>query len=79
MQIFYSSLLFFALALNFIKLENIPLWLIIITPLLITMAIPISYFLYIKDKTILNGVKNSNLPLYNAYSNGEVLSFKSFE
>ncbi len=53
------------LFLNFIKLENIPLWLIIITPLLITMAIPISYFLYIKDKTILNGVKNSNLPLYN--------------
>ena len=53
------------LFLNFIKLENIPLWLIIITPLLITIAIPISYFLYIKDKTILNGVKNSNLPLYN--------------
>ena len=53
------------LFLNFIKLENIPLWLIIITPLLITIAIPISYFLYVKDKTILNGVKNSNLPLYN--------------
>ncbi len=53
------------LFLNFVKLENIPLWLIIITPLLITLAIPISYFLYIKDKTILNGVKNSNLPLYN--------------
>ena len=53
------------LFLNFIELENIPLWLIIITPLLITIAIPISYFLYIKDKTILNGVKNSNLPLYN--------------
>jgi len=53
------------LFLNFVKLENIPLWLIIITPLLITTAIPISYYLYIKDQTILNGVKNSNLPLYN--------------
>ena len=53
------------LFLNFVKLENIPLWLIIITPLLITTAIPISYYLYIKDKIILNGVKNSNLPLYN--------------
>ena len=53
------------LFLNFVKLENIPLWLIIATPLLIVIAIPISYYLYVKDKTILNGVKNSNLPLYN--------------
>tara|TARA_E500000178_G_scaffold352497_1_gene416063 strand:+ start:565 stop:2469 length:1905 start_codon:yes stop_codon:yes gene_type:complete len=53
------------LFLNFIKLENIPLWLIIITPLVITVAIPLSYYLYIKDKTILDGVKNSNLPFYN--------------
>ena len=53
------------LFLNFVKLENIPIWLIIITPVLITAAIPLSYYLYIKDKTILDGIKNSNLPLYN--------------
>ena len=53
------------LFLDFVKLENIPIWLIIITPIIITLAIPLSYFLYIKDKTILDGVKNSNLPLYN--------------
>ena len=53
------------LFLDFIKLENIPLWLITITPIIITLAIPLSYFLYIKDKTILEGVKNSNVPLYN--------------
>ena len=53
------------LFLDFVKLENIPIWLIIITPIIITLAIPLSYFLYIKDKTILEGVKNSNLPLYN--------------
>ena len=53
------------LFLNYIKLENIPLWLILITPIIITIAIPISYYLFIKDKTILNGVKNSNIPLYN--------------
>ena len=52
------------LFLNFVKLENIPIWLILITPTIITLAIPLSYFLYIKDKTILDGVKNSNLPLY---------------
>ena len=53
------------LFLDFVNLENIPLWLIIITPTIITLAIPLTYFLYIKDKTILDGVKNSNLPLYN--------------
>ncbi len=53
------------LFLNFVKLENIPIWLIIITPVLITAAIPLSYYLYLKDKTILDGIKNSNLPLYN--------------
>ncbi len=53
------------LFLNFIKLENIPLWLILITPVVITIAIPVSYYIYIKDKTILEGAKNSNLPLYN--------------
>ena len=53
------------LFLDFVKLENIPLWLIIMTPITIILAIPLSYFLYIKDRTILNGIKNSNLPLYN--------------
>ena len=53
------------LFLNFVKLENIPLWLIIITPVVITVAIPLSYYLYIKEQTILDGVKNSNLPFYN--------------
>ncbi len=53
------------LFLNFVKLENIPLWLMIITPIIVTSAIPLSYYLYVKDKTILDGVKNSNLPLHN--------------
>ena len=53
------------LFLNFIKLENIPIWLIIVTPALITIAIPLSYYLYIKDKSILDGIKKSNIPLYN--------------
>ncbi len=53
------------LFLDFVKLENIPVWLIIVTPTIITLAIPLSYFLYIKDKTILDGIKKSNLPLYN--------------
>ncbi len=57
------------LFLDFVRLENIPLWLILITPILIILAIPFSYYLYIKDKTILDGVKRSNLPLYNLLLN----------
>ncbi len=51
--------------LDYLKLENIPLWIILITPILVTVAIPISYYIFVKDKTILEGVKKSNLPLYN--------------
>ena len=53
------------LFLDYVKLENIPFWLIIITPVVIIIAIPLSYYLYVKDKKILDGVKNSNLPFYN--------------
>ncbi len=53
------------LFLEFVKLENIPIWLILITPIVIIIAIPLSYYIYIKNKTILEGVKHSNLPLYN--------------
>ena len=35
------------------------------TPVIVTIAIPFSYYIFIKDKTILEGIKNSNLPLYN--------------
>ena len=53
------------LFLDYVKLENIPIWLIIITPVLIIIAIPLAYYLYVKDKKILDGVKSSNLPFYN--------------
>ena len=53
------------LFLDYVKLENIPFWLIIITPVVVIIAIPLSYYLYVKDKKILDGVKNSNLPFYN--------------
>ena len=41
------------------------MWLISITPVVIIIAIPLSYYLYIKNIAILDGVTNSNLPLYN--------------
>ena len=48
-----------------IKHLYLPLWLLIITPILVTLAIPVSYYLYIKKINILQGVKKVNEPLYN--------------
>ncbi len=59
---YWGDTIFF---LNYIKLENIPIWVIVITPVLVIISIPISYILFIKDKSILDGIKKSNEPLYN--------------
>ena len=44
---------------------HLPLWLLFVTPILVILAIPLSYYLYIKDGSILSGLKKSNGPLYN--------------
>ena len=59
---FWKSSIFF---LNEIKHAHIPLWMLLITPSLVISAIPISYYLFIKDKKIIDGFKNTNIPLYN--------------
>ena len=43
----------------------IPLWLIVITPFLVCSAIPLSYYLYIKNEKILNNIKIRNISIYN--------------
>ena len=43
----------------------IPTWLLYITPILVIFAIPLSYYLYIKDNKILDKIKNKNKFLYN--------------
>ena len=48
-----------------IKHDAIPLWFLLITPILVTISIPISYYLYISSPKILEDFKNTNLPLYN--------------
>jgi NADH-quinone oxidoreductase subunit L len=42
-----------------------PLWVILITPILVILSIPISYYLFIKDKDFTKEITNSNKPLYN--------------
>jgi len=41
-----------------------PLWFIILTPVLVTLSIPLSYYLFLKDKKILESFVNTNRPLY---------------
>ncbi|MDA7606789.1 NADH-quinone oxidoreductase subunit L [Pelagibacteraceae bacterium] len=43
---------------------HLPLWLIFLTPTLVIIAIPLSYYLYIKNTEILSGVRKLNEPLY---------------
>ena len=61
---FWQGSIFF---LNEIKHEAIPLWFLIITPVLVTISIPISFYLYILSPKMLEDFKNTNLPLYNFY------------
>ena len=44
--------------------EHIPLWLLIITPILVITAIPISYYYFIKNTKIIDSFKNTNTELY---------------
>ena len=44
---------------------HLPLWLLFSTPILVVGAIPLSYYLYIKNTDILSEVRKLNEPLYN--------------
>ena len=59
---FWHGSIFF---LNEIKHEAIPLWFLIITPILVLISIPISFYLFILNPKILEDFKNTNKPLYN--------------
>jgi len=60
-QDFWKESIFF---LNEITHDHVPLWLLIVTPILVISAIPISYYFFIKDTKILSDFKNTNKPLY---------------
>ena len=60
-NLWQSSILF----LNPIILNHPPIWLIITTPLLVTISIPISYYLFIYNEKILKNFIIKNQALYN--------------
>jgi len=59
---FWQSSIFF---LNETKHDHIPLWLLLTTPILVVLAIPISFYYFIKNTKILEDFKFKSLPLYN--------------
>ena len=59
---FWQSSIFF---LEEIKHDPIPLWFLMLTPVLVVISIPISYYYFISNTKILEEFKNTNLPLYN--------------
>ena len=59
---FWKDSIFFA---EEIKHLHLPLWLLLVTPILVIIAIPLSYYLYVKDTSILHNLKKFNEPLHN--------------
>jgi NADH-quinone oxidoreductase subunit L len=50
--------------LNPLSTEHPPLWIILITPILVILSIPISYYLFVKNKEIPNQLAETNKPIY---------------
>ncbi len=51
--------------LNPLSNEHPPMWFLLITPSLVILSIPLSYYLFIKNKNFLNSIIDLNKPLYN--------------
>ena len=60
-QFWKNSILF----LKATHLNHPPLWVVILTPVIVTIMIPVSYYLFLKDKNILKKLILKNEALYN--------------
>ncbi len=58
---FWQSSVFF---LDEIKHDYIPLWFLLLTPFIVIIAIPLSYYYFVSNTKIVESFKNTNLPLY---------------
>ncbi len=58
---FWQTSIFF---INEIKHDYVPLWLLLITPILVIISIPLSFYYYISNTKVLEEFKNNSLPLY---------------
>ncbi len=44
--------------------DHPPLWFLLLTPILVTLSIPLSYYLFLKNKSLSEQIANINKPLY---------------
>ena len=49
--------------------EHPPIWFVLLTPTLVTILIPFSYYLFVKDKNLVNQLAETNAPLYKFLKN----------
>jgi NADH-quinone oxidoreductase subunit L len=59
---FWDSSIFF---LKPLSTEHPPLWFLVSTPILVTLSIPIAYYLFVKNKNLPQQIADVNKPLYN--------------
>ncbi len=68
----YSSSIFWLDSIKFLEPlsdKHPPLWFLYLTPLLVIITIPISYFLFVKYKSFSNYIVEINQPLYKFFKN----------
>ena len=58
---FWQDSIFF---LKPLSIEHPPLWFLLLTPILVILSIPFSYYLFIKNKKLPEQIANVNKPLY---------------
>ncbi len=58
---FWEGSIFF---LKPLPLEHPPGYILYLTPILVTISIPLSYYLFLKNKSIIEGLVKSNKPIY---------------
>jgi len=69
---YQSSYEFWDQSILFIKplsQEHPPFWFLILTPILVTILIPLSYYLFVSNKKLVNQIVQTNEPLYNFLKN----------
>jgi NADH-quinone oxidoreductase subunit L len=59
---FWGNSIFF---LEPLSTEHPPMWFLLLTPILVCSSIPISYYLFVKNKDLPNSIVEINKPLYN--------------
>jgi NADH-quinone oxidoreductase subunit L len=59
---FWQTSIFF---LNELKHDPVPLWFLLLTPVLVVISIPLSFYYFVSNTKILEEFKKTNLPLHN--------------